>query len=430
MSTDNWGREIMSAMHKELPDKGEHLLSLPFLNFLDEFAKEMPKLLKDGIASKQTQTSDKWKNQLSRELDDMRKRVPDPSRTSEKVSQGGLAFQKRLVGEAGALIQALAKLTPIGTHASRIIEMTIAFEKKSEELDDAWDEICDDMDDMDKDLDETIGDIQETVDKAVEDAANRYKTVYEYGLKVAEYIRKAPGPINPASLLGQYSVFATMVANLADTPGAVMMAKKQLWERMGKIEGELGKRGVGIVMFGEIREATEEFLKAVNIDESAESLQAANECVKQAVSTGKTAGQKNDLEALGKSLVDILEDAHQSLCSAHDRFVSSYRDVFFGGISTKTFATIMNEERFKRPMKDVRISRWNQTLRKLYEFDYVPVLLKHHSGTTKETLKDYLTDKFDELFQKIKQEARDLERAGVKLEDLMKDMEKLKDSVD
>lgn len=428
MSGDNWDREILEVREKIL-GQSEPGLARPFLNLADDFESTMSKLLKDSIAGKQVRLGDKWRDQLNRELDDMRKQVPDASKMSAEVSEAGLAFLAGRTRETGAMIRSLANLAPVGTYAEKIVRMTVAFEEKSEELEDIWDELADDMQDMDEDLDEIIKDVRETVDKAVEASADRHKTLYEYGLKIAEYIRKAPDDINPATLLGQFSIFAKWAAQLADTPTAVVVAKRKLWERCGKIEAELGKRGVGIVMFGEVRQTTEEFLKAVNIDESAKCVKAVKDCVKMSVAGGATPGQKSDLEALGKALIDAVEDAHDKLCSAHDRFVSAHRGAFFGGVSTKTFATIMNDDRFKRPLGEIRISRWNDALRRLYDMEYVPLLLKHYQGTQKQVLKEYLTDEFDKLFKKIEKEAEELEKLDAELDEFIESLGELREKV-
>lgn len=429
MSTDNWSRDVLSRANAEL-DRKEQVLALPFLNFLDEFAREMPKVLKDGISSRQRDLDVKWKERLGRELEELRKRVPDPARTASSVSDRGRAFQECLSKEAANLVQALAKFAPLGGQAQTIINMTIAFEKKSEELEDIWADVRDDMSDLDQDLKKVVEDAQALADKAVEDAALRHKSALEQSLVVAEYVRKAPGKINIADYLGKLGTLIKLIAHLADTPGIVFAAKRKLWERCAKIESELAKRRMGILMFGEVRESTEAFVKEVNVDKSADSLRAALRCAGEAAASCKVAAQKTDVENISELFIDIMEDAHEELREAHDDFVGEYKGVFLGSVSSGTLQVILDKQRFLKPLDDVRMSRWNQALRELYEYDYVPVLLKHYNGGGKDRARQYLADEFDKVFRRIEQEARDIERVGVKLEDLERSLKLLEEQVD
>lgn len=426
----NWGRDIQSRIDEVVPKDTRRVYTMPLLSLTAQFELEIPKVLKDGLASKRMRLADDWKNRFQREYDEMLKDLEELTETGEKsdLPPQALAFVREATKEAASLAQALAKLYPLGACATEIIRLTLAFEEKSDALEDIWKEVSNDMRYMDRDLDGIVKDVRETVDKAVEAIAKKHKSVYEYLLDIAEYIRKAPGPINPATLLGQLGELAQLAAALGDTPAAVRIANEKLWSRSVRLETELAKRGVGIVMFTESRNTTEEFLKIVNTDASAEVVKKSREIAKQAVSTCASPAQKSDVEAFGKILLDLIEDAHDRLCSAHDRFVSKHKGIFFAGVTSSTLKTLIHEDRFRRPLEDVRISRLNSSLRELYELDYINICLKGYSGDSKSALSDYLRREFDRLYKDIKREAKELKKFERELDTLVRKIRKLYDN--
>jgi len=230
--------------------------------------------------------------------------------------------------------------------------------------------------------------------------------------------------------LGDFAPLAKWVLALKNTTAVQLKAKEKVWDRESRLERQMAKRGVGVVMFSELRESVEEFLDKVNIDASAEAVGKVKTLIKAAVDATKTPGQKSDMQAFSKEILEHVEDAHERTVSAHNKFVAANSGIFFAGVSNKTMKVLLNMERWKKDLQDTRISQLNSALRKLYDFDYLGVPLRDYQGDMRGAVKDYLRRELGKFYDQLERESSGLTKLGVRMEDLLEDMEKLERQVD
>jgi DNA repair exonuclease SbcCD ATPase subunit len=183
-------------------------------------------------------------------------------------------------------------------------------------------------------------------------------------------------------------------------------------------------------MFAELRDAVKQFLSKVNVETAAKAVQATQEMLKGAITACPAPGQKLDMAHFAQELQDHIDDAYEKMVSAHDKFIAAHKAIFFGTVSHQTMKILLNRERWKKSLHDVRISQLNSALRRLYEHEYIAVSLRNYDGEFKSGLKDHLRRTVGELYEDIERQAKLLSVLPNKLEDAMDKIEGLGNRVD
>lgn len=435
MATDARPREMLSQIDELIKDKthasavkaatGPYVLARERL-----FFKGMAETLKYGIDSQRVEVADKWTDALEKALEEMGKSVNLIATAQKHLPEEMRAVEAAIAADEAKFIQAAGKLMGLGSKADVIIKLGLDLTAKSKELTEVWDDLVDDLEDFEDEMADAQQDIETTVNDAISAVAANQQTALEHAMDVAEYIEKAPPDGNPTTLLGEFGAFLRWMSTLRNTHALQMKAKHKLWEREAMLERQLAKRGVGVVMFAELRDSVKAFLDAVNVQASVDAVKASNEMLKSAVDACALPAQKSDMAALTKTLGEFIEDAHEKMVSAHDKFVAANSGIFFGAVSNKTMKILLNDERWKKARDQVRISQLNNALKRLYDFDYVSVPLRDYDGDEASLLKSYLERSVGELYEDIEEAARQLGTLPELYERFCDSMERLDREVD
>ncbi|MEM9057689.1 MAG: hypothetical protein AAGD86_09440 [Pseudomonadota bacterium] len=435
MATDSRAREIVAHAKEHIADEahasaviaatGPYVLARERLLF-----KEMLNVLKYGVSSQRVEVAERWTNALEKAIEDMGKAVALIPTAQKKLPEALRTVETKIAADEAKFIQATGKLMGLGAKVDVIIKLGLDLTEKSKELEEVWDELADDMDDAEEEMDDAQKDIETTINDAIRSVAANQQTAYEHAMDVAEALEKLPPEANPLSLLDGLGAFARWMTSLRHTHAAQMKAKELVWGREGILSRQLAKRGVGVVMFAELRDAVKAFLDKVNVQASVDAVKAVREMCKDAEDGCVVPSQKADMAALTKELSELIEDAHDKMVSAHDRFVAANSGIFFGTVSNKTMKVLLNDERWKKARDKVRISQLNNALQKLYDFDYVTVPLRDYDGDRQSELKNYLRRSVGELYEDIEKAAKDLGMLPDKYEDFLDSMERLDREID
>ena len=435
MATDTRAKEILSQIDELIPDKahasavkastGPYVMARERMLF-----KDMEAALKYGIDSQRVEVTGKWTDALEKAIEQMGKSVALIATAQKHLPEPMKAVEKKIAADEGKFIQAAGKLMGIGAKVDTIIKLGLDLTEKSKELTEVWDDLEDDMDDAEDDMSDAQQDIERAINDAIRDVAANQQSAYEHANDVADFLEKAPPEANPLTLLGDFGAFSRWMLSLRHANAAQIKLKQLVWAREAMLERQLAKRGVGVVMFAELRDSVKAFLDSVNVQASVDAVKAVREMLKNAVDGCPLPAQKSDMAAFTKELGEHIEDAHEKMVSAHDKFVAANSGIFFGAVSNKTMKVLLNQERWKKARDQVRISQLNNALRKLYDFDYVTVPLRDYEGDHQSALKDYLRRSVGELYDDIEYEAKQMDMLPDKYERFMDSMERLDREID
>lgn len=435
MATDSRAKEILTEIDEKIPDK-KHASAVkaatgPYVMARERMLfKDMEAVLKYGIASQRVEVDDKWTTALEKAIEQMGKSVKLIATAQKHLPEELKATENKIAADEAKFIQAAGKLMGLGSRIDVIIKLGLDLTEKGEELLDVWDDLEDDLEDAEEEMSDAQQDIERAIEEATRIVAANQQSAYEHAMDVAEYLEKAPEGANPATLLGEFGPFARWLVTLRNTRAAQMKVKEKVWEREAMLERQLAKRGVGVVMFAELRDSVKKFLQSVNVQASVDAVKAAREMLKSAVDGCPLGTQKSDMAAFTKVLGETIEDAHEKMVSAHDKFVAANSGIFFGTVSNKTMKILLNDERWKKARDQVRISQLNNALQKLYDFDYVSVPLRDYDGDQQSLLKDHIRRSVGELYEDIEEGARQLGMLPQMYERFMDSMERLDREVD
>ena len=432
---DNRPKEIFTQIDEEIVDKahasavkagtGPYVMARQRMLF-----KDMEALLKSGIASGKPEVGAKWKTALQKAIDAMQKGFNSITGAQRHLPEEMRKVEEAIVDDEGKFVQAVGHLLELGAKVDVTIKMAVALDEKSDDLIDSWEDLEGDFKDAEGKMANAQKDMDDMLQQAITEVAANNKSAMENADDVAEYLQNAPDEVNPTSLLGEYAAYVKWLLSLRKTNAYQMKLKQLLWEREAMLKRQIAKRGVGVVMFSEVRDSVKKFLDEVNVEASAEAVSEVKEMIKKAQDGCETPAQKTDMAAFLKELLEHVNDAHESMVSAHDRFVARNSDIFFGAVSNKTMKVLLNGERWKKSFHNARISQLNSALRKLYDFQYLDVPLRSYDGEMKSAVKDYLRRTVGDLYEDIERESAALGKLEVKLEDLIDDLERLEREVD
>jgi hypothetical protein len=431
MATDAREKKFLEIIQEQIPDKNHagYVISAvgPYVVARKQrLFQNMTEVLKDGIVSQRLELGAKWEAAMKTAIEAMGKtieRIP----TARKILPEQLRqVEIGLANEEAQFVQAAGMLMGLGNKAREIIELGLNLTAKSEELLEVWAGLKRDMKDAEEAMSDAQQDIERTINEAIGTIAYNDKDAAEYAHDLAEILEKAP----PGPILGEYTPFIKWVASLRNTHAVQIKLREKIWERESRLERFLAKRGVGVVMFTELRDAVKEFLEAVNVEKSVLAVKKIQEMIKQANDGCVTPEQKSDMAAFTKVLAELVEDAHEKMVSAHDKFVAKHSGIFFGAVSYETMRILLNGERWKKAAYEVRISQLNSALQKLYDFDYVTVPLRYYEGDQQSALRDHLHRTIGELYEDIKREASQMKMLPDKYENFLDSIEELDRQVD